>query len=68
MALEIGKPAPDFTLPSDEGKEISLHDFKGQKVILYFYPKDNTPGCTRQVCAFAVAYVEFEKLNANACI
>ena len=50
MTLEIGKKAPDFTLPSDSGKDISLHDYEKQKVILYFYPKDNTPGCTAQAC------------------
>lgn len=44
MALAIGEKAPDFTLPSDEGRDISLHDYEGQKVILYFYPKDNTSG------------------------
>ena len=46
MALEIGKKAPDFTLPSDSGKDVSLSDYLGKKVILYFYPKDNTSGCT----------------------
>ncbi len=50
--LEIGKAAPQFTLPSDSGKDISLSDYKGQKVILYFYPKDNTSGCTLEAQAF----------------
>lgn len=53
--------APDFTLNDKDGNKVSLSDFLGRKVILYFYPKDNTPGCTRQACAFAKAYGEFEK-------
>ena len=59
--LEIGTKAPDFTLADKDGKQISLSDFLGKKVVLYFYPKDNTPGCTRQACAFAGAYAEFQK-------
>ena len=59
--LEIGTKAPDFTLADKDGKQISLSDFLGKKVVLYFYPKDNTPGCTRQACAFASAYAEFQK-------
>ena len=59
--LEIGMKAPDFTLADKDGKQISLSDFLGKKVVLYFYPKDNTPGCTRQACAFASAYAEFQK-------
>ena len=51
--LEIGMKAPEFTLPDKNGKQVSLSDYKGKKVVLYFYPKDNTPGCTRQACAFA---------------
>ncbi len=62
--LEIGSVAPDFTLPDKEGKPVSLKDFAGKKVVLYFYPKDSTPGCTRQACAFAAAYEEFRTLNA----
>ena len=61
---EIGKKAPDFTLPDKNGTPISLSDFLGKKVILYFYPKDNTPGCTRQACAFAAAYEGFQEHNA----
>ncbi|MBE6596082.1 MAG: thioredoxin-dependent thiol peroxidase [Ruminococcaceae bacterium] len=57
--LEIGVKAPEFTLCDKDGKEVSLSDFLGKKVVLYFYPKDNTPGCTRQACAFAGAYREF---------
>ena len=59
--LEIGMKAPDFTLKDKNGNDVSLSDFLGKKVVLYFYPKDNTPGCTRQACAFAGAYAEFEK-------
>ena len=58
--LQIGTKAPDFTLLDKDGKSVSLSDFLGKRVVLYFYPRDNTPGCTRQACAFAGAYKEFE--------
>ena len=63
--LETGIKAPNFTLKDKDGKEISLSDFLGKKVILYFYPKDNTPGCTKQACAFASAYEDFKTVNAE---
>ena len=50
MLLEPGQPAPDFTAPDQDGNSISLHDYRGRKVALYFYPKDDTPGCTAQAC------------------
>ena len=59
--LKVGMQAPDFTLKDKDGRSVSLSDFKGKKIVLYFYPKDNTPGCTRQACAFAGAYGEFQK-------
>ena len=59
--LNIGDRAPNFTLKDKNGNDVSLSDFIGKKVVLYFYPKDNTPGCTRQACAFAGAYEEFQK-------
>lgn len=59
--LQIGIKAPNFTLLDKNGNTVSLSDFLGKKVVLYFYPKDNTPGCTRQACAFAALYNEFEK-------
>ncbi len=59
--LEKGTPAPLFTLKNKDGKEVSLSDLLGKKIVLYFYPKDNTPGCTRQACAFAGLYGEFER-------
>lgn len=62
--LEVGTKAPEFTLPDKDGNPVSPSDFAGKKVVLYFYPKDNTPGCTRQACAFAGAYEEFKKINA----
>ena len=58
--LEVGIKAPEFTLPDKDGNTVSLSDFVGKKVVLYFYPKDNTPGCTRQACAFAAAYEGFK--------
>lgn len=58
--LEVGTKAPDFTLPDKNGTMVHLSDFLGKKVILYFYPKDNTPGCTKQACAFATAFEEFQ--------
>ena len=57
--LEVGIKAPGFTLPDQNGNTVSLSDFLGKKIVLYFYPKDNTPGCTRQACAFAAAYEQF---------
>ena len=58
--LDVGMKAPDFTLINKDGNSVSLSDFLGNKVVLYFYPKDNTPGCTRQACAFAAAYTDFK--------
>ena len=63
--LEIGQKAPEFTLLDQEGTEHSLSDFLGKKVVLYFYPKDSTPGCTRQACAFGAAYREFQALGVE---
>ena len=58
--LQVGQKAPNFTLQNAKGESVSLTDFLVQKVVLYFYPRDNTPGCTRQACAFAGAYAQFE--------
>ena len=62
--LEIGDPAPAFTLPTDGGGEVTLADFRGRKVVLYFYPKDDTPGCTTESCGFNVSLEAFDSLNA----
>lgn len=62
--LEVGMKAPAFTLPDKDGNPVSLADFAGKTVALYFYPRDNTPGCTRQACAFAGAYEGFKKIDA----
>ena len=62
--LEIGTKAPAFTLPDQNGKAHSLSDYAGKKVILYFYPKDNTPGCTKQACGFADRYPQFLEKGA----
>jgi peroxiredoxin Q/BCP len=59
-----GEKAPNFTLKSDEGKDVSLSEYRGKKVVLYFYPKDGTPGCTNEAKAFRDAIKEFEKKNA----
>ncbi len=56
-----GEPAPDFTLPSDQGGEVSLRDLRGRNVVLYFYPKDNTPGCTKEACSFRDHLSNFQK-------
>ena len=61
--LEVGTKAPDFTLQDKHGSLVSLSDFQGKKVVLYFYPKDNTPGCTRQACAFALHHNAFAGQN-----
>ncbi|EGL38227.1 thioredoxin-dependent thiol peroxidase [Oribacterium sp. oral taxon 108] len=62
--LEVGTKAPDFTLPDQNGNVHSLSDYRGKKVILYFYPKDNTPGCTKQACGFAERYPQFTEKGA----
>ena len=61
--VEVGKKAPEFTLLNQNGEEVSLSDFRGKKVVLYFYPKDSTPGCTTQACSYAEAYPEFVENN-----
>ena len=63
--LETGITAPDFTLPDQNGKEHSLSDYRGKKVILYFYPRDNTAGCTKQACGFAELYPQFREKGAE---
>lgn len=65
MTVTIGKKAPDFSLPRDGGGTISLSDYKGQKVILYFYPKDDTSGCTKQACTLNENLSSFNKLKAQ---
>lgn len=60
MVLKLGDLAPDFSLPDANGNTINLADLKGQRVILYFYPRDNTPGCTKEACAFRDSYAEFQ--------
>ena len=59
--IKEGVKAPDFTLNDKDGNAVTLSNFLGKKVVLYFYPKDNTPGCTRQACAFAAAYESFKR-------
>ena len=62
--LEVGTKAPDFTLPDQNGNMHSLSEYRGKKVILYFYPKDNTPGCTKQACGFAERFPQFTEKGA----
>ena len=61
--LSGGSKAPDFSLSDQHGNTVSLADFAGKKIVLYFYPRDNTPGCSRQACAFAGAYEDFKTMN-----
>lgn len=63
--LEAGQPAPDFTLKDQHGHEVTLSSLKGQAVVLYFYPRDDTPGCTREACAFRDARAEYAKAGAR---
>lgn len=63
--LEIGTKAPDFNLLDQNGKNVSISDFQGKKIILYFYPKDNTPGCTKQACGFGELYPHFTQLGVQ---
>ncbi len=65
MAIEIGKAAPDFTLPTDGGGEVSLSALKGKNVIVYFYPKDDTPGCTKEACGFRDSMPDFSGAEAE---
>jgi peroxiredoxin Q/BCP len=65
MSVELGDKAPNFNLPTDAGGNISLKDLKGKTVILYFYPKDDTPGCTKEACAFRDALPDFSKAKAK---
>ena len=64
MSLEVGDKAPDFSLPADNGGKASLKALKGKPVVLYFYPKDDTPGCTAEACAFRDALPDFSKVKA----
>ena len=63
MALQVGDPAPDFTLPNQDGDSVQLADLKGQRVVLYFYPKDATPGCTKEACNFRDRWDRFQDHN-----
>ena len=63
MTLAVGDPAPDFTLLDANGNTVSLTSLRGQRVVLYFYPRDNTPGCTKEACAFRDAYADYQKQN-----
>jgi peroxiredoxin Q/BCP len=62
--LHVGDMAPDFTLPAEDGRMVSLSDYRGKRVVLYFYPQDDTPGCTTQACGFRDAYPQIEEQNA----
>ena len=62
--LEANRKAPDFTLTDKDGRQVSLSDFLGKKIVLYFYPKDNTPGCTKQACGFGDLYPQFAEKGA----
>jgi peroxiredoxin Q/BCP len=64
LKLKEGDPAPDFAATTNDGGKVSLSDFKGKNVILYFYPRDNTPGCTKEACAFRDEFAQFKKKGA----
>ncbi len=62
--LKLGDPAPEFELPDDKGRKVKLSDYRGKRVVVYFYPKDDTPGCTTQACGFRDNYLAIEEQNA----
>lgn len=64
LKLQVGDPAPPFAAPTNGGRRVALRDFAGKPVILYFYPRDDTPGCTKEACAFRDAYAQFQKKGA----
>jgi peroxiredoxin Q/BCP len=63
--VDVGQPAPDFTLPDQNGRDVTLSQLRGMPVVLYFYPRDNTPGCTAEACAFRDARADYEKAGAQ---
>ena len=63
--LKVGDTAPDFELSSDSGQTVKLSDFRGKRVVVFFYPKDDTPGCTTQACGFRDNYLQIEEKNAT---
>ncbi|WP_321394277.1 peroxiredoxin [uncultured Desulfuromusa sp.] len=65
MAIKEGQPAPDFNLSGSDGKDHTLQDYRGKMLIVYFYPKDNTPGCTKESCAFGEMFSELQKRDIN---
>jgi peroxiredoxin Q/BCP len=65
MSLEVGDKAPDFSLPTDGGGKVSLKELRGKTVVLYFYPRDDTPGCTAEACAFRESLPDFSKVKAE---
>jgi len=65
MTLEVGDSVPDFTLPTDDGSDVSLKDFRGSKLVIYFYPKDNTPGCTNEAIGFSKLAEAFKKAETE---
>lgn len=65
VKIQIGKEIPDFTLPADGGGKVKLSERRGKKVVLYFYPKDDTPGCTKEACGFRDALPDFSKIDAE---
>jgi thioredoxin-dependent peroxiredoxin len=65
MAVDVGDPAPDFTTTTDDGREISLHDLRGKTVVLYFYPRADTPGCTTEACGIRDEFPGFERVGAE---
>ena len=66
MTVRIGDPAPNFTIPADDGETVALSDLRGSKIVLYFYPKDDTPGCTKEACGFRDALPDFSRRRCKS--